>query len=70
MLFDDPDSVTSRGMNRALGALLSLPLSKRLLAVEQIKSVFVRTIINGAKKPMSRRRAPGEDATTADATLR
>jgi len=50
MLFDDPDSVTSRGMNRALGALLALPLTKRLLAVEQIKSTFVRTIIAGAKK--------------------
>jgi len=50
MLFDDPDSVTSRGMNRALGALLALPLAKRLLAVEQIKSTFVRTIVSGAKK--------------------
>ena len=50
MLFDDPDSVTSRGMNLALGALLNLPLTKRLLAVEQIKSTFVRTIVAGAKK--------------------
>ena len=31
-------------------ALLALPLSKRLLAVEQIKSTFVRAIVNGAKK--------------------
>jgi hypothetical protein len=53
MLFDDPDSVTSRGMNRALGALLSLPLTKRLLAVDQIKSTFVRTIVSGAKKQMA-----------------
>jgi Pyruvate/2-oxoacid:ferredoxin oxidoreductase delta subunit len=52
MLFDDPDSVTSRGMNLALGALLSLPLAQRLLAVEQIKSIFVRTIVSGAKKRM------------------
>jgi ferredoxin len=52
MLFDDPDSVTSRGMNLALGALLSLPLTKRLLAVEQIRSTFVKTIVNGAKKQM------------------
>jgi hypothetical protein len=37
-------------MNRALGALLALPLTKRLLAVEQIKSTFVRTIVAGAKK--------------------
>ena len=49
MLFDDPESVTSRGMNLALGALLSLPLTKRLLAVEQIKSTFVRTIVSGVK---------------------
>ena len=52
MLFDDPDSVTSRGMNLALGALLHLPITKRLLAVEQIKSTFVRTIVSGAKRQM------------------
>lgn len=52
MLFDDPDSVTSRGMNLALGALLSLPPAKRLLAIEQIKSTFVKTIVNGARKQM------------------
>jgi Fe-S-cluster-containing dehydrogenase component len=50
LLFDDPDSVTSRGMNRALGALLSLPVAKRLLASEQIKSTFVKTIVEGARK--------------------
>ncbi len=50
MLFDDPDSVSSRSMNRALGALLALPVTKRLLAVDQIKSTFVRTIVAGAKK--------------------
>jgi len=53
MLFDDPDSVTSRGMNLALGALLALPLTKRLLAVEQIKSTFVKTIVAGAKQQMA-----------------
>lgn len=52
LLFDDPDRVTSRGINLALGALLSLPLTKRLLAVEQIKSIFVRTIVLGAQKQM------------------
>jgi hypothetical protein len=62
MLFDDPDSVTSRGMNRALGALLSLPVTKRLLAVEQIKSTFVRTIVSGAKKQMSANGAGAADA--------
>lgn len=50
MLFDDPDSVTARGMNLALGALLALSPTKRLLAVEQIKSTFVRTIVNGARR--------------------
>lgn len=50
LLFDNPDSVTSRGINLALGALLSLPLTKRLLAVEQIKSIFVRTIVQAARK--------------------
>jgi len=49
MLFDDPDSVTSRGMNLALGALLSLPPAKQLLAIDQIKSTFVKTIVNAAK---------------------
>jgi Pyruvate/2-oxoacid:ferredoxin oxidoreductase delta subunit len=50
MLFDDPDSVTSRGMNLAIGALLSLPPAKKLLAVDQIKSTFVKNIVAGAKK--------------------
>jgi len=50
MLFDDPDRVTSRGMNLALGALLSLPPARRLLAVEQIRSTFVKKIIAGAAK--------------------
>ena len=55
MLFDDPDSVTSRGLNLALGALLSLPPAKQLLAVDQIKSIFVKTIVARAKgsKPSS-----------------
>jgi NAD-dependent dihydropyrimidine dehydrogenase PreA subunit len=49
MLFDDPDSVTSRGMNLALGALLSLPPAKQLLAIDQIRSTFVRTLVNAAR---------------------
>jgi Pyruvate/2-oxoacid:ferredoxin oxidoreductase delta subunit len=59
MLFDDPDSVTSRGMNLALGALLALPPAKQLLAIDQIKSTFVKTIVDGAKKGM-------EQATAED----
>jgi Na+-translocating ferredoxin:NAD+ oxidoreductase RNF subunit RnfB len=50
MLFDDPDSVTSRGMNLAIGALLSLSPAKKLLAVEQIKSTFVKNIVAGARR--------------------
>ena len=53
MLFDDPDSVTSRGMNLALGALLSLPPAKQLLARDQIKSIFVKTVVDGARKQMA-----------------
>jgi hypothetical protein len=53
MLFDDPDSVTSRGMNLALGALLSLPPAKQLLAIDQIKSTFVKTVVDGARKQMA-----------------
>jgi len=49
MLFDDPDSVSSRGLNLALGAILALPPAKRLLAVDQIKSLFVRAIVERAK---------------------
>jgi hypothetical protein len=52
MLFDDPDSVTGRGIHLALGALLSLPPTKQLLAIEQIKSTFVKTIVSGARKRM------------------
>ncbi|RMD82768.1 MAG: 4Fe-4S dicluster domain-containing protein [Candidatus Dadabacteria bacterium] len=44
-LFDDPDSVTARGLNLALGALLALPPAKRLLAIEQVKSLFVKAIL-------------------------
>jgi len=61
MLFDDPDSVTSRGMNLALGALLSLPPGKQLLAIEQVKSTFVKTLVNGAKKQMEADAASAED---------
>ena len=53
MLFDDPDSVTSRGMNLARGALLSLPPAKQLLARDQIKSIFVKTVVDGARKQMA-----------------
>jgi Pyruvate/2-oxoacid:ferredoxin oxidoreductase delta subunit len=49
MLFDDPDSVTSRGMNLALGALLSLPPAKQLLAIDQIQSTFVKTVVKAAR---------------------
>jgi ferredoxin len=66
MLFDDPDSVTSQGMNLALGALLSLPAAKRLLAVEQIKSTFVKTIVNGAQRRRPRP-APAAAATEGGA---
>jgi Pyruvate/2-oxoacid:ferredoxin oxidoreductase delta subunit len=52
MLFDDPDSVTSRGMNLALGALLSLPPTKRLLAIDQVRSTFVKAILKGASRQM------------------
>jgi ferredoxin len=50
MLFDDPDSVSSRGMNLALGVLLALPPAKQLLATEQVKSTFVKTIVGAARK--------------------
>ena len=59
MLFDDPDSVTSRGMNLALGALLALPPAKQLLAIDQIRSTFVKTIVDGAKKGMEQETAEG-----------
>jgi len=54
VLFDDPSSVTSRGMHLALGALLALPVTKRLLAIEQIKSTFVRGIVRGAQRAPQR----------------
>jgi hypothetical protein len=50
MLFDDPESVTSRGMNLALGSLLSLPPAKQLLAIDQVKSTFVKTLVDAAMK--------------------
>jgi Pyruvate/2-oxoacid:ferredoxin oxidoreductase delta subunit len=64
MLFDDPDSVTGRGMNLALGALLSLPVTKQLLAVEQIKSIFVKGIVDGAKRQIAAVRKEGGAAAT------
>lgn len=60
MLFDDPDNVTGRGMNLALGALLSLPPAKQLLASDQIKSTFVKTIVAGAKKKMEQEMPPAD----------
>jgi hypothetical protein len=37
-------------MHLAMGALLSLPPAKQLLAIDQIKSTFVKTIVDGARK--------------------
>jgi hypothetical protein len=37
-------------MHLALGALLSLPPAKQLLAIDLIKSTFVKTIVDGARK--------------------
>jgi Pyruvate/2-oxoacid:ferredoxin oxidoreductase delta subunit len=54
MLFDDPDSVTGRGIHLALGTLLSLPPAKQLLAIDLIKSTFVKTIVDGARKQAER----------------
>jgi len=65
MLFDDPDSVTSRGMNLALGALLSLAPAKRLLAVEQIRSTFVKAILKGARRQSAQDRARNEAEAVA-----
>ena len=53
MLFDDPDSVSGRGIHLALGALLSLAPTKQLLAIDQIKSTFVKTIVDGARRRMA-----------------
>ncbi len=52
LLFDDPENISSRAMNLALGALLALPPAKQLLAVDQIKSLFVKTLVDGARKQM------------------
>ena len=54
MLFDDPDSVTGRGIHLALGTLLSLPPAKQLLAIDLIKSTFVKTIVDAARKQAER----------------
>jgi Pyruvate/2-oxoacid:ferredoxin oxidoreductase delta subunit len=56
LLFDDPDSVSSTGIELALGALLSLPPAKQILAIDQIKSIFVKTIVDGARKQMGHER--------------
>jgi Pyruvate/2-oxoacid:ferredoxin oxidoreductase delta subunit len=60
MLFDDPDSITSKGINLALGALMSLPPTKQLLAIDQIKSTFVKTIVETARKRAERDAKPAE----------
>jgi hypothetical protein len=54
VLFDDPDSVTGRSVHLALGALLSLPPAKQLLAIDLIKSTFVKTIVDGVRKRTER----------------
>jgi Pyruvate/2-oxoacid:ferredoxin oxidoreductase delta subunit len=64
MLFDDPDSVTSRGVHLALGALLSLPPAKQLLATDLIKSTFVKTIVDGVRR-RGERNTPREEMGAA-----
>jgi ferredoxin len=47
LLFDDPTSLTYRAGAALLNAVLSLPPAKLVLADEQIKSRFVRKLLDG-----------------------
>lgn len=50
MLFDDHTKVTHRILGTFLGSMLNLPPAKRLLASEQVKSKFVRLMLEGMSK--------------------
>ena len=47
MLFDDQTKVTHRTLGLFLGAILNLPPAKRALADSQLKSKFVKTMLDG-----------------------
>ena len=53
-----------RGVHLALGALLSLPPAKQLLAIDLIKSTFVKTIVDGVRR-RTERNAPREERGAA-----
>jgi len=47
LLFDHRGKITHRALNTFFGALLNLPPAKQLLAREQLKSKFVRFLLDG-----------------------
>ena len=47
LLFDHQGKITHRALNTFFGALLNLPPAKQLLAREQLKSRFVRFLLDG-----------------------
>lgn len=50
MLFDDMTKVSHRTLSTFLGALLRLPPAKQLLAGQQLRSKFVKFMVDGFKK--------------------
>ena len=49
-IFDDPSRLSHRALGRIATLIEKSPPVKALLAIEPIRSVFCRTIVNGAKK--------------------
>ncbi|MCX7779879.1 MAG: 4Fe-4S binding protein [Negativicutes bacterium] len=50
LLFDDPTRLSHRALGRIFQAVENSPLVRHMLAQEKIKSVFLHTLVKGAKK--------------------
>lgn len=50
LIFDDPDRLSHRALGRIMRAVEKSPPYQALMAVEGIRSAFLKTIVNGANK--------------------
>jgi ferredoxin len=50
LIFDDHTKITHRSLSAVINGLLKLPPTKRLLANQQIKSNFIRILMDGLKR--------------------
>ena len=50
LLFDDPERLSHRALGRVLGAIEKSPPFRAAVAVKPLKSAFLNTLVQGAKR--------------------